>query len=111
MTALRELAHVRTGDKGNTCQFSVIAHRIGDFDALKTHLTPDRVAEHFDGLARGAVLRFELPQLGALVFVLRDALSSGVTRSLSLDAHGKCLGMTLLSIDIPLALPAEAGLA
>ena len=101
MTSLRTLAHVRTGDKGDTCQLSVIVYRAADYPAIREHLTPERVGAHFAGLLQGRIRRFEMPQLGALIFVLEHALRSGVTRSLSLDAHGKCLGSTLLSLEIP----------
>lgn len=101
MTSLRTLAHVRTGDKGDTCQLSVIVYRAADYPAIREHLTPERVGAHFAGLVQGRIRRFEMPQLGALIFVLEHALRSGVTRSLSLDAHGKCLGSTLLSLEIP----------
>lgn len=101
MTSLRALAHVRTGDKGDTCQFSVIVYRPADYVAVRDHLTPQRIGAHFSEFAQGRIQRFEMPQLGALIFVLEHALQSGVTRSLSLDAHGKCLGSTLLSIEIP----------
>lgn len=99
---LRTLAHIRTGDKGDTCQFSVIVYDASDYDHVRDHLTPERVGAHFAEFAQGRIRRFEMPQLGALIFVLEHALRSGVTRSLSLDAHGKCLGSTLLGIDIPM---------
>ena len=105
MTSLRALAHVRTGDKGDTCQISVIAYSAADYPAIREHLTPERVGAHFAGLVQGGIHRFEMPQLGALIFVLEHALRSGVTRSLSLDAHGKCLGSTLLGIEIPGCTP------
>ena len=101
MTRLRSLAHVRTGDKGDTCQFSVIAYRAADYPALLSYLTRERIAMHFAEIASGRIRRFEMPQLGALIFVMEGALRSGVTRSLSLDAHGKCLGATLLDVEIP----------
>ena len=101
MTLLRSLAHIRTGDKGDTCQFSVTVYRTTDYTAIRKHLTPQRIGAHFSEFVQGRIQRFEMPQLGALIFVLERALQSGVTRSLSLDAHGKCLGSTLLSIDIP----------
>lgn len=101
VTQLRYLAHVRTGDKGDTSQFSVIAYDAGSYPALVRHLTRERIGAHFAGIARGRIQRFEMPQLNALIFVMERALQSGVTRSLSLDAHGKCLGSTLLHIDIP----------
>lgn len=108
MTELRKLAHIRTGDKGDTCQFSVIAYDPGDYPLLARHLSTDVVGNHFSRIAHGPIVRFEMPQLGALIFVLEHALRSGVTRSLSLDAHGKCLGATLLGIDIPDRLDASA---
>ena len=100
MRQLREIAHVRTGDKGDTCQFSVIAYSAADYQTLVTDLTVGRVRSHFQAIAAGPIHRFEMPQLKALVFVMERALRSGVTRSLSLDAHGKCIGMTLLSLSI-----------
>ena len=109
MTELRTLAHIRTGDKGDTCQFSVIAHDAGNYPRLAQHLSTEVVGEHFSAIANGGIVRFEMPQLGALIFVLEHALRSGVTRSLSLDAHGKCLGATLLGIHIPDAVEISTG--
>ena len=97
---LRDIAHTRTGDKGNRSTLSVIAHDIRDFERLAAQLTAERVKAHYDGIVRGRVERFLLPQLGALQFVLHDALAGGVTRSLALDAHGKTLSSHLLNIDI-----------
>jgi len=98
---LRELAHARTGDKGDTSQISIIAHDEGDYAFLAEHVTADRVRAHFAVLGPAAVTRYELPGLGALNFVLTRALGGGVTRSLRLDAHGKCLGSVLLDLDVP----------
>ena len=97
---LRELAHTRTGDKGNRSTLTVIAYRQADFERLLAQLTPERVRAHFAGIVRGQVERYALPQLGALQFVLHDALAGGVTRSLAQDAHGKTLSSQLLDIDI-----------
>lgn len=98
---LRELAHARTGDKGDTSQISVIAYDPGDYAWLAEHVTAARVRAHFAGVVRGEVVRYELPGLGALNFVLHHALAGGVTRSLALDPHGKCLGAILLELEIP----------
>ena len=98
---LRELAHARTGDKGDTSQISLIAYDPGDYAFLVEHVTTERVRAHFAAIARGEVARYELPGLGALNFVLEHALTGGVTRSLSLDAHGKCLGALLLELEVP----------
>lgn len=98
---LRMLAHSRAGDKGNTSNISVIAYDLKDYAHLCRHITAARVKAHFQGLVQGDVIRYELPQLGALNFVLFDALGGGVTRSLALDAHGKSLSSTLLEMEIP----------
>ena len=98
---LRELAHARAGDKGDTSQISVIAYDEGDYQFLAEHVTAERVRAHFAAIARGDVVRYELPGLGALNFVMDRALAGGVTRSLALDAHGKCLSSILLELEIP----------
>jgi hypothetical protein len=98
---LRELAHVRTGDKGDTANVAVIAYRSEDHAFLVEHLTAARVAAHLAGLVHGEVTRHDLPRIGALNFVLRHALGGGVTRSLALDPHGKSLGFALLDLDLP----------
>ena len=97
---LHEIAHARTGDKGNILTISLIAYRLKDFRMLEEKVTAERVAFHFQDIIEGPVQRYTLPQLGALNFVLRRPLSSSVTRSLSLDAHGKCLGSALLAMDV-----------
>jgi hypothetical protein len=68
---------------------------------LERHVTAERVKSHFAEIAHGEVTRYELPKIGALNFVLRDALGGGVTRSLALDAHGKGLSSAILDLDIP----------
>lgn len=98
---LRAIAHSRTGDKGDTSNISVIAYDPKDFHRLERHVTAERVKAHFSDLVRGEVARHALPGLGALNFVLHGALGGGVTRSLALDAHGKCLGSAILDLEIP----------
>lgn len=97
---LRELAHSRTGDKGNIVNLSVIAYREADFPLLREKVTAAAVKAHFSGIVKGEVVRFELPLVGALNFVLYDALGGGVTRSLALDKHGKSLSSALLDMEI-----------
>ena len=97
---LRDIAHTRTGDKGNRSTLTVIAYEAGDFARLEAQLTAERVRRHYDGIVLGRVERFTLPRLGALQFVLYEALAGGVTRSLALDAHGKTLSSHLLDMDI-----------
>jgi hypothetical protein len=98
---LRQLAHSRTGDKGNTSSISVIAYDERDYPLLFENVTPERVKAHFGDLVAGEVTRYEIPSLGALNFVLRQALGGGVTRSLILDTHGKSLSSALLDLELP----------
>ena len=101
---LRDIAYARAGDKGNRSTLSVIAYDIQHFPALQRLVTAERVRQHYSGIAIGHVERYVLAQLGALNFVLHDALRGGVTRSLCLDAHGKCLGSAILSLDIDMTI-------
>ena len=98
---LRQIAHSRTGDKGNTSSISVIAYDEQNYPMLLRHITPVRVTAHFGDLVAGDVTRYEIPSLGALNFVLRQALGGGVTRSLVLDTHGKSLSSALLDLELP----------
>jgi hypothetical protein len=98
---LRDIAHSRTGDKGDTSNISVIAFDEADYPFLREHVTVERVRAHFAGIVTGEVTRYELPGIGALNFVLTGALGGGVTRSLALDAHGKSLSSALLTLDLP----------
>ena len=97
---LRAIAHSRTGDKGDTSNISVIAYDAKDYPLLERHVTAERVKEHFAEIVQGEVVRYTLPGLGALNFVMHRALGGGVTRSLALDAHGKCLGSAILDLEI-----------
>ncbi|MCI5728143.1 MAG: hypothetical protein MR374_01160 [Clostridia bacterium] len=97
---LYELAHSRTGDKGNISVISLIPYRAQDYALLKEKVTAQRVKEHFSSLVRGEVTRYELPELPAFNFVLEGALDGGVTRSLRVDMHGKTLGYALLEMEI-----------
>jgi hypothetical protein len=98
---LRDIAHSRAGDKGDISSVSVIAYNQDHYPYLAEHLTADVVRRHFSGIVHGSVVRYEIPSLGALNFVMRQALGGGVTRSLALDAHGKCLSSALLDIELP----------
>jgi hypothetical protein len=98
---LRDIAHSRTGDKGNTSNISVIAFDGAHYDFLREHVTSSRVKACFAEIVGGEVTRHELPMIGALNFVLTGALGGGVTRSLALDAHGKGLSSALLDLELP----------
>lgn len=97
---LRTIAHGRTGDKGDTCNISVIARDLADYEWIRREVTAERVRTCLAGIVNGDVVRYELPQLGALNFVMTRALGGGVTRSLALDAHGKSLSSVLMNLDI-----------
>ena len=97
---LHDIAHGRTGDKGDTSNISVIAYDAADWPVIRDSVTPEHVAAHFGSFAAENVTRYALPQLHALNFVIKGALTGGVTRSLALDAHGKCLASVLLQMEI-----------
>jgi hypothetical protein len=97
---LREIAHSRTGDKGDISNISVIVFDPKDYPLLVQRVTTARVAALFAPIATGPVARFELPNIGALNFVLRGALGGGVTRALTLDAHGKSLSSLMLQLEV-----------
>jgi hypothetical protein len=97
---LSRVAHTRSGDKGDTCNVGVIAFDERDYPVLLREVTADRVKKHFGDLVRGEVERFELPNLGALNFLLHGALGGGGTVSLRTDAQGKTFGAALLAMEI-----------
>jgi len=97
---LQHIAIARSGDKGNRATLSVIARDLAHYPLLERVLTAERVQAHYRGIVLGAVQRHTLPHLGAVHFVMDNALGGGVTRSLALDAHGKTLSAALLDIEI-----------
>lgn len=97
---LWEIAHSRTGDKGNISNVSLIAYDEKDYARLCEEVTTQRVKEHFAGMVQGEVVRYELPNIHALNFVMYAALGGGVTRSLAVDMHGKGLSSYLLDMEI-----------
>jgi hypothetical protein len=116
---LLDVAHARSGDKGDTANVGLIALRPEWYPLIEAHVTRDRVVEHFRDVITGDVVRFELPNLLALNFLLHGALGGGGTLSLKTDAQGKVYSTALLRLvlDVPreeaerLALPAAAGQA
>jgi hypothetical protein len=103
--SLRELAHGRTGDKGNRSNISVIAYRPEDFATLVEQVTEERVAALFAHRRPTRVKRYLLPRLAAMNFVIDDVLDGGVNGSLNLDTHGKSLAFLLLDLPITLESP------
>ncbi len=97
---LKDIAHSRTGDKGNISNISVIAYKDTDYIMLKEKLTSQVVKEYFHEICKGEVVRYDIDSICALNFVLDKALGGGVTRSLALDKHGKSLCMALLEMEI-----------
>ena len=97
---LREIAHSRTGDKGDTSNISIIAHDPANYALIEKYVTAERVKEFFAEIVQGEVIRFALPNVGALNFVMYKALGGGVTRTLALDIHGKSLGSALMNLEI-----------
>lgn len=100
---LVHLAHARSGDKGDTANVGVIAYDEAHYDLLREQLTPQAVKSFFGDMVRGDVERFELPNLGALNFLLHGALGGGGTMSLMNDAQGKVFSTALLrmAIEVP----------
>ena len=97
---LVEIAHARSGDKGDTANIGLIAREARWYPLLSREVTAERVAEHFRGMLTGGVERFELPNLNALNFLLHGALGGGGTISLKTDAQGKTLSTALLRMEI-----------
>jgi hypothetical protein len=97
---LKSIAHGRSGDKGDTANVGLIALREEVYPLLVREVTAARVKEHFRGICKGEVERFELPNLGALNFLLHESLGGGGTRSLMTDAQGKTFSTALLRMQI-----------
>jgi hypothetical protein len=97
---LTRLAHARSGDKGDTANVGLIALRDEFYAVLAREVTAERVKVHFDGICQGNVDRFELPNLGALNFLLHESLDGGGTLSLMTDAQGKTFSTALLRMEI-----------
>lgn len=97
---LREIAHARAGDKGDTSNIGVIAYQPGYYSVILEQVTVDRVGAHFRGLVHGPITRYELPNVHAINLVLERSLGGGVTRSLSLDPHGKSYSALILTMRV-----------
>jgi hypothetical protein len=97
---LLKLAHARSGDKGDTANVGVIALKEDFYPLLVREVTAQRVKEHFGAMVKGEVERFELPNLGALNFLLHESLGGGGTLSLMTDAQGKTFSTALLRMKI-----------
>ena len=109
---LVDLAHARSGDKGDMANVGVIALTPEWYDLLAGELTLERVKRHFAGVITGDVQRYELPNLHAINFLLQGALDGGGTMSLKMDAQGKVFSTAMLRmvLDVPDARARELGL-
>jgi hypothetical protein len=97
---LLQLAHARSGDKGDTANVGIIAYKEEYYPFLKEILTPLRVKKHFSGICKGEVERFELPNLWALNFLLHQSLGGGGTQTLRHDAQGKTFSTAFLRMEL-----------
>lgn len=97
---LRDIAHGRSGDKGDAANIGIIANDAESFELIKKHLTAGSVKSHFKGICLGDVERYELPNIRALNFILHNTLGGGGTVSLKHDAQGKTLAAALLRMNI-----------
>ncbi len=97
---LVEIAHARSGDKGDTANVGLIAYKPEHYPVLVEQVTAERVKAHFKGICFGEVERFEIPNLGALNFLLHQSLDGGGTLSLKTDAQGKTYSSALLRMEI-----------
>lgn len=98
---LSQIATARSGDKGNHANVGVVAFTQAGYEYLQKELTAERMAEFFSGLGHAGVDRFELPKVGALNFLLYDALGGGASQSLRIDTQGKLLGTAVLELELP----------
>lgn len=97
---LIDIAHARSGDKGDSANIGIIAYNDNGYEILKKYLTADVVKKYFEGICFGPVERYEMPNIRALNFVLHNALGGGGTISLKHDAQGKTLASALLRMEI-----------
>lgn len=97
---LREIAHGRSGDKGDAANIGIIAYDDNGYKLIDKHLTAEKVKKHFEGICHGKVERYEMPNIRALNFILNNTLGGGGTVSLKLDAQGKTLAAALLRMEI-----------
>jgi len=98
--ALSEIAHGRSGDKGNHANIAIIAYTQAGYDWLREHLTAEAVAGYFAPMRPSRVERYEAANVGGLNFVLYDVLDGGASQSLRIDSQGKTLALTLLQMRI-----------
>lgn len=97
---LSEMAHCRTGDKGDYSLISVIAYSEEEYHTIYEKLTEDVVHKQFEEIVEGNITRYAIPNINSFIFEMENALGGGVTRTLAMDVHGKSLGYMMLDIDL-----------
>ncbi len=97
---LFEIAHSRAGDKGNISTLSLIPFDEGNYNLLKEKITVEKVQKHLQHIVKGNIVRYEMDNVSALLFVCQDALETGVTTSMAIDPHGKTLSSVLLDMEM-----------
>ncbi|WP_010281211.1 AtuA-related protein [Bacillus timonensis] len=97
---LIDIAHSRTGDKGNTLNISLIPYKEGDYEWLSSSVTAEKVKNHLNTIIKGKVTRYDLSNIKAFNFVCEDSLMGGVTTSVAIDTHGKSISSALLEMEI-----------
>jgi hypothetical protein len=97
---LKEIAYARSGDKGSHANIGLIALKPEDYEKLVSQVTEEKVMRHFNSLKPSKVVRYLLPNLRAINFVLNDVLPGGGSMNLSIDAQGKALGQALLEMEV-----------
>lgn len=99
---LRELAFVRSGDKGDVCSVGLLALNSDAYEIMAREVTPERIKAHFGDMVKGQVEIYPMPNIEALHVVLRNALGGGATRTLRFDQTGKAMSTALLRMEIPI---------
>lgn len=104
---LKDIAHGRSGDKGNVSNICVFARKAEDYEFLKAFLTVDRVKKHFGDMVKGKITRYDIETLDGMNFVLEEALGGGATTSLRLDTLGKTMASALMRLELDQELYAQ----
>jgi len=100
LVKLREFALARSGDKGDGSNVGIFVRNEADYALIRRVLTPERVKQHFRRICKGEVIRYEVPNMLGLNFILRDSLGGGGSESLKTDAQGKTHGLALLELEV-----------
>ena len=97
---LNDIAHGRSGDKGDTSNICVFARKPEYYEIINREVTPERLHDFFGDMVKGEIIRYEVPSLGGFNFVLKHALGGGATMSLRLDSLGKSMGSAIMRLKI-----------